>query len=55
MLIHLTQASRHDSGTFVAAYAQLRQLYPELDFVGASAHDAYDIYRLLNAHGIEPT
>ncbi|MBT9141715.1 MAG: hypothetical protein DDT29_00106 [Dehalococcoidia bacterium] len=57
LLIHLTQASRHDSGTFVAAYAQLRQLYPELDFVGAlldSAHDAYDIYQLLNANGAEP-
>ncbi len=57
LLIHLTQASRHDSGTFVVAYAQLRQLYPELDFAGAlldSAHDAYDIYRLLNFHGIEP-
>jgi len=57
LLLHLTQASRHDSGTFVAAYAQLRLLYPDLDFAIAlldSAHDAYDIYRLLNAHGIEP-
>jgi len=32
LLLHLTQASRHDSGTFVAAYAQLRQLYPNLSF-----------------------
>lgn len=57
LLLHLTQASRHDSGTFVAAYAQLRQLYPELDFASAlldSAHDAYDIYRLLNFDDIEP-
>lgn len=57
LLLHLTQASRHDSTIFVAAYAQLRQLYPEFDFASAlldSAHDAYDIYRLLNAHGIEP-
>jgi len=57
LLIHLTQASRHDSGTFVAAYVQPRQLYPQLAFASAlldSAHDAYDIYRLLNTHGIEP-
>jgi hypothetical protein len=57
LLLHLTQASRHDSGTFVVVYAQLRQLYPELDFASAlldSAHDAYEIYRLLNVHGIEP-
>lgn len=57
LLIHLTQASRHDSGTFVIAFAQLRELYPELDFSAAlldSAHDAYDIYRLLIEHDIEP-
>ena len=57
LLLHLTQASRNDSTIFVAAYAQLRQLYPEFDFAGAlldSAHDAYDIYKLLNSHGIEP-
>ena len=57
LLLHLTQASRHDSGTFVVTYAQLRQVYPELVFASAlldSAHDAYEIYRLLNAHGIEP-
>jgi hypothetical protein len=57
LLIHLTQGSRHDSGTFVMAYAQLRKLYPELDFSAAlldSAHDAYDIYKLLIMHGIEP-
>ena len=57
LLLHLTQASRHDSTIFVAAYAKLRQLYPEFDFTGAlldSAHDAYDIYKLLNSHGIEP-
>jgi len=57
LLLHLTQASRHDSGTFVVAYAQLRQLYPDLIFSKTlldSAHDAYEIYRLLNTHGIEP-
>ena len=57
LLLHLTQASRHDSGTFVVAYAQLRQLYPEVGFKSAlldSAHDAYEIYRLLNAHELEP-
>lgn len=57
LLIHLTQASKHDSGTFVIAYAQLRELYPELDFSAAlldSAHDAYDIYKLLVTHDIEP-
>jgi hypothetical protein len=57
LLLHLTQASRHDSGTFVIAYAQLRQLYPEVRFKSAlldSAHDAYEIYRLLNKHEIEP-
>lgn len=57
LLLHLTQASRHDSTIFVTAYAQLRQLYSEFDFAGAlldSAHDAYDIYKLLNSHGIEP-
>jgi len=57
LLLHLTQASRHDSGTFVAAYAQLRQLYPDIIFSKAlldSAHDAYEIYRLLNSHSVEP-
>ena len=57
LLIHLTQASPHDSCTFVAAYAQLRQVYPDLAFSSAlldAAHDAYAIYRLLNAHEIEP-
>lgn len=57
LLLHLTQGSRHDSGTFVIAYTQLRELYPELDFSAAlldSAHDAYDIYKLLVTHDIEP-
>ena len=57
LLLHLTQGSRHDSGTFVIAYAQLRELYPSLEFSAAlldSAHDAYDIYKLLVTHGIEP-
>ena len=53
LLLHLTQASRHDSGTFVAAYAQLRQLYPNLSFPKAlldSAHDAYEIYRFMQIY-----
>ncbi len=57
LLVHLTQASSHDSCTFVTAYAQLRQLYPDLSFSSLlldSAHDAYAIYRLLNIHEIEP-
>jgi hypothetical protein len=57
ILLHITQASRHDSGTFVAAYAQMRTLYPELHFSTAlldSAPDASDISRLLATHGVEP-
>jgi len=57
LLIHVTQASRHDSGTFVTAYVHLREIYGELPIATAlldSAHDAYDIYRMLLAHGIEP-
>lgn len=57
LLLYLTQASRHDSGTFVIAFAQLCKMFPELTFSAAlldSAHDAYDVYRLLIAHGIEP-
>ncbi|WP_051534290.1 hypothetical protein [Desulfitibacter alkalitolerans] len=41
----------------MVAYAQLRELYPHLKFSAAlldSAHDAYDIYRLLIEHDIEP-
>jgi hypothetical protein len=57
LLLSITQASRHDSGTFVAAYAKLRDLYPDLHFTAAlldSAHDAYDIYRLLLTDEIQP-
>ncbi len=57
LLIHLNQASVHDSITFVPAYAQMRSLYPEFKFEKAlldSAHDAYAIYRMLNMHEIEP-
>lgn len=57
LLIHLNQASAHDSITFVPAYAQLRSLFPEFKFERAlldSAHDAYAIYQLLNMHEIEP-
>jgi hypothetical protein len=35
LLLHITQASYHDSGTIVAAYAQMRALYPELNFSAA--------------------
>ena len=47
----------HDSGTFVNAYSHFREIYGDLTFTTAlldSAHDAYDIYRMLIAHGIEP-
>ncbi len=57
LLIHLNQASAHDSITFVQAYAQLRSLLPSFKFERAlldSAHDAYAIYRMLNMHEIEP-
>lgn len=57
LLIHLTQASAHDSITFVQAYAQLRLALPSFKFESAlldSAHDAYAIYQMLNIHGIEP-
>lgn len=57
LLIHLTQASKHDSGTFVNAYSHLREIYGDLTFATAlldSAHDSYDIYRMLLSHGIEP-
>lgn len=57
LLISLKQASAHDSVTFVPAYAQLRSLLPFFKFDRAlldSAHDAYDIYRLLNIDDIEP-
>ena len=53
LLLRLARASRHDSGTFVAAYDQLRHLYPDISFSKAlldSARDAYEIYRLLNSH-----
>lgn len=57
LLIQLPQASRHDSVTFVKAFAQLVSLYPGYGFTAAlldSAHDAYDIHRLLEKYGIEP-
>lgn len=57
LLIHLTQASAHDSITFVQAYAQLRAALPSFKFESTlldSAHDAYAIYQMLNIHGIEP-
>ena len=57
LLIHLTQASAHDSITFVQAYAQLRSALPAFKFESIlldSAHDAYAIYQMLNMHEIEP-
>ena len=57
LLIHLTQASAHDSITFVHAYAQLRSALPSFKFESAlldSAHDVYAIYQMLSIHGIEP-
>jgi len=57
LLINLPQGSRHDSVTSVRAFAQLVSLYPEFKFVAGlfdSAHDAYDIYKLLGVYEIEP-
>ena len=56
LLLNLVQASRHDSVTFVFAWAELLELYPEFRFTKAildSAHDVYDIYRLLAANNTE--
>ncbi|GAW32654.1 hypothetical protein JDF658_24190, partial [Carboxydocella sp. JDF658] len=53
LLLSLVQGSRHDSVTFVFAWAGLLDLYPEFKFTKAildSAHDVYDIYRLLAAN-----
>lgn len=57
LLLRLVQGSRHDSVTFVFAWAELLSLYPEFKFTKAlldSAHDVYDIYRLLAASQTEP-
>jgi hypothetical protein len=51
--LRFVQGSRHDSVTFVFAWVELLKLYPEFKFSKAlldSAHDVYDIYRLLNAN-----
>jgi len=51
LYLRLVNASRHDSVTGVVALAEGRKLYPNLrfeGFVGDSAHDAYDYYRLLH-------
>ena len=56
LLLNLVQGSRHDSVTFVFAWAELLELYPEFKFTKAildSAHDVYDIYRLLAANNTE--
>ncbi|SDG56134.1 Transposase DDE domain-containing protein [Desulfosporosinus hippei DSM 8344] len=53
----LVQGSRHDSVTFVFSWVELLNLYPEFKFSKAlldSAHDVYDIYRLLWANQTEP-
>jgi hypothetical protein len=55
-MLRLVQGSRHDSVTFVFAWVELLKLYPEFTFSKAlldSAHDVYDIYRLLNANNTE--
>ena len=57
LLLYITQASRHDSVSFVYSFSKLIQLYPDFTFKSAlldSAHDAYAIYRLLNSYNIEP-
>lgn len=56
LLLRLVQGSRHDSATFVFVWAELLKLYPEFMFSKAlldSAHDVYDIYRLLKANNTE--
>lgn len=57
LLLRLVQGSRHDSVTFVFSWAELLSLYPEFKFTRAlldSAHDSYDIYRLLAATQTQP-
>lgn len=57
LFLRLVQGSRHDSATFVFSWAELLELYPEFRFTKAlldSAHDVYDIYRLLYANDTEP-
>lgn len=54
--LRFVQGSRHDSVTFVFAWVELLKLYPEFKFSKAlldSAHDVYDIYRLLRANNTQ--
>ena len=56
LMLRLVQGSRHDSVTFVFAWVELLKLYPKFTFSKAlldSAHDVYDIYRLLKANNTE--
>lgn len=56
LLLKLVQGSRHDSATFVFAWTDLLHIYPDFKFTKAlldSAHDVYDIYRLLKANDTE--
>lgn len=57
IFLRLVQGSRHDSVTFVFSWVELLNLYPEFKFSKAlldSAHDVYDIYRLLWENQTEP-
>lgn len=57
LFLRLVQGSRHDSVSFVFAWTELLELYPEFHFSKAlldSAHDVYDIYRLLKDNKTEP-
>lgn len=57
LLLRLVQASRHDSISFVFAFGDLLEFYPQLRPGKAlldSAHDANAIYQLLYHHQIQP-
>lgn len=57
VVMMITQASRHDSVSFVFAYERCRYLMPDLlpkKITLDSAHDAEAIYELLYCDGVEP-
>lgn len=57
LFLRFVQGSRHDSVSFVFSWVELLTLYPEFKFSKAlldSAHDVYDIYRLLHSNDTEP-
>lgn len=57
LLLRLVQASRHDSITFLFAFSEFRELYPQFRVSKVlldSAHDAQPLYELLYREEIEP-